>query len=121
MSEMYDRINALCKNNHTNITRLCKELNIGRSALSELASGRTRSLSAVTMSKIAEYFGVTTDYIITGSFDRNAGDDDARIQQMIAFVRGNRDLQTILEFAKEATPAQMKQMISIIKTIRGIE
>lgn len=121
MSEMYDRINALCKNSHTNITRLCRELNIGRSALSELASGRTRSLSAVTMAKIAEYFGVTTDYIITGRFDRFAGSEDDDIQELIAFVRGNSDLQTILEFAKDATPGQMKQMISIIKTIRGIE
>ena len=121
MNEMYERINFLCKNNHTNVTRMCSQLGIGRSALSELASGRTRSLSAATMASIAEYFGVTTDYLLTGRFNRNddAASDD--IQQMVASIRGSGDLRELFRLAIGSTATQMKQIITIIKTIRGIE
>lgn len=63
MVEMYKRIDDLCKANGTNVTAMCKELNIARSSLSELNRGRTKSLSYEYISKIANHFGVSPDYV----------------------------------------------------------
>lgn len=61
MSAMYDQIQALCRQNATNITAMCRALGIPRSVLSELRSGRTRELSVQNLRKIAEYFDVPLD------------------------------------------------------------
>lgn len=64
MPKMYAIIEALCKANRTNITAMCRDLNISRSALTELKQGRSQSLSAATTNKIAQYFGVTVAYLL---------------------------------------------------------
>ncbi len=66
MSNMYSRIDRLCKNNHTNVTELCRELKIGRSSLSELSRGRSKKLNAESTAKIAEYFNVSPSYLTEG-------------------------------------------------------
>lgn len=63
MKPIYERIQSLCKEHDTNITKLCAACNIPRASLSDYKNGRTKSLSAETLSKIADYFGVTVDYL----------------------------------------------------------
>lgn len=67
MSELYNRIDELCKSNGINITIMCKDTGVSRGSLTDLKSGRKKSLSIETIAKIAEYFKVTTDYLITGN------------------------------------------------------
>jgi len=64
METMYERISKLCEENNTNITRMCKDIGISRSSLSELQSGRTKMLSADKLQKIADYFDVTIGYLM---------------------------------------------------------
>lgn len=66
MSNMYERIDELCKNSFITVTQLCRELKIGRSSLSELARGRSKSISAESTVKIAEYFKVSPSYLTDG-------------------------------------------------------
>lgn len=66
MSEMYNRIEKMCSNNYMDVTSLCRELNIPRSSLSELKSGRAKSISADKVSKIATFFHVSASFITDG-------------------------------------------------------
>lgn len=89
MLTMYERIDCLCKERGTNVTAMCKELGIARSSLSELNSGRSKTLSAEKTAKIATFLGVTVDYLLgreTDVKEKTAGtsadglnDYDARI------------------------------------------
>ena len=63
---MYNRIETLCKENGTDITKMCRELGIPRSSLSELKSGRAKSISADKVAKIANHFGVSALFITDG-------------------------------------------------------
>lgn len=63
MSQMYEKINQLCKERGITVSQMCRELNITRSCLSELSKGRTETLSAVNTNKIAGYFGVSAAYL----------------------------------------------------------
>lgn len=63
MSDLYNKIENLCKRENITITQLCKDLNISRSSLSELNAGRTKQLSVSVMRKIADYFNVSVDWL----------------------------------------------------------
>lgn len=63
MSDLYERIDGLCKDRNINITVMCKESGASRGSLSDLKFGRKQNLSVETLSKIASYFDVTVDYL----------------------------------------------------------
>lgn len=66
MTETYLRIDELCRKNKINVTALCRECSIPRASLSDYKMGRIKSLSASTLSKISEYFGVSVEYLMGG-------------------------------------------------------
>lgn len=72
MSELYNRIESLCKGKQINITAMCRESGAPRGSLTDLKKGRTSALNTKTLSKIAEFFGVTTDYLLTGEDTKKA-------------------------------------------------
>ena len=66
MSSIYSRIEALCKTGGITVTQLCRDCAISRASLSDYKKGRIKSLSASTLSKIADYFDVSVDYLYGG-------------------------------------------------------
>ena len=71
MSDLYSNIHALCEKEGIKDGTLCANIGIRRSFLSELKAGRTKSLSAEVLSKIASYFNVSVDYLLTGEQKKN--------------------------------------------------
>lgn len=63
MSDLYKRIEDLCKENNITITAMCKASGASRASLSDLKMGRKQNLSVKTLKAIADYFGVTVDYL----------------------------------------------------------
>lgn len=72
MPILYDRIQQLCAEEGTSVTALCKQLQISRSALSELKSGRSKTLSAACTAAIAKHFNVSLDYLLGGTEQRQS-------------------------------------------------
>ena len=66
MSDLYNRIENLCKRDKVNITTMCKESGASRASLTDLKMGRKQSLSSDTLSKISAFFNVSIDYLLTG-------------------------------------------------------
>ena len=64
MSEMYDRIERLCKERGVNMTAMCRAAGIPRSNLSDLKYGRTTALATVNLDRIAKFFEVSMDYLL---------------------------------------------------------
>lgn len=64
MSELYNRIAALCEDRSITVTELCRQCDVSRASLSDLKTGRKHSLSTQTLSKIAGYFHVPTDFLL---------------------------------------------------------
>lgn len=86
MSDLYNRIEALCRSKNVSITTMCKESGASRASLSDLKVGRKQSLSAETLTKISGYFGVSLDYLLgketkeapAESGKRSVSDDDIK-------------------------------------------
>lgn len=70
MNEIYARIEALCRSRMMNITEMCKKCAIPRASLTDFKMGRIKTLSASTLQKIAEYFSVSVEYLLSGEAPR---------------------------------------------------
>ncbi|MBR0467185.1 MAG: helix-turn-helix transcriptional regulator [Clostridia bacterium] len=64
MNKTYERIEELCKQKNISVTALCKACGISRAVLTDFKMGRQKSLSAEILSKIADYFSVSVDYLL---------------------------------------------------------
>lgn len=66
MSDLYNFIDSLCKDRGETVTSLCRATGITRTSLSELKSGRAKSLSYKTMKLIADHFDITVESLANG-------------------------------------------------------
>lgn len=64
MCKMYGIIEELCAIKGIKPGKLCSDLGISRGTMGDLKAGRTKKLSAENVSKVAAYFGVSSDYIL---------------------------------------------------------
>lgn len=64
METLYENIASLCSDKKISINKMCRDLGMRNSVISDLKTGRKKGLSADTLSKIASYFGVTLDYLL---------------------------------------------------------
>lgn len=118
MCIMYDRIKELCDNRKVSMTAMCRAVGLSPNVMSELKSGRTKSLSIKNAIKIADYFGVTTAYLI-GENDNKTLINDVR------FNNDNHSNENILRIAgrdgrqieKRLTDEQVKALEAIINQL----
>ena len=61
MGTLYERIQALCKDKGVSGSRMCLDLGLSKSTLSDMKNGRTKGVSMPTAQKIAGYFEITVD------------------------------------------------------------
>ena len=59
MSDLYNRIISLCKEKNVSGYRMCKDIGIQPSILTDLKMGRQNGLSAKNADKMAAYFAVS--------------------------------------------------------------
>jgi transcriptional regulator with XRE-family HTH domain len=64
----FNRFRALCEQNHVSVYRACTDIGLNRSAVAKWKNGGKPNGS--TAARLAEYFGVTTDYLLGQSEDR---------------------------------------------------
>lgn len=106
MSELYNIIESLCKNNDIDVTALCGNAGIPIAALSELKAGRTKKLSTPTLTKIAEYFDVSVDYLLGKEQQKKTASEDGLSEakkQAIKYVSSlpDEDIPRLLAIAEQ--------------------
>nr|DAH38430.1 MAG TPA: repressor protein [Caudoviricetes sp.] len=66
MGKLYNTISNLCKERGITGYKLCKDIGIQPSIVSDLKSGRKKTLNVETARKIAEYFDVSIECFLDG-------------------------------------------------------
>lgn len=74
MSELYNRIESLCKERGSNVTEMCRLSGAPRGSLSDLKAGKTNRLNTTTLSKIAAHFEVSVDYLLGNEEQKKPAD-----------------------------------------------
>ena len=103
MSNLYETIEALCLKENIRPGRLCDQLGISRSLMTDLKMGRKKTVNAQTAQKIAAHFGVSVGYLL--GEDR---EEDPLEQVDIAFYGEYRELT---EEQKDA----VRQMVRLMR------
>lgn len=64
MDNLFARIQTLCEDKGIRPGRLCDELKLSRSLMTDLKMGRKKTVNAETAQKIADFFGVSVGYLL---------------------------------------------------------
>ena len=95
MADLYENIAKLCRNRGITGGRLCTELGFSRSTLSDLKAGRINSLSSQKLQKIADYFSVSVDTLLTGEepvlTPRDERDISRKLQQTLCQLESGQE------------------------------
>lgn len=86
MSDLYSRIISLCEEKKVSGYRMCKDIGIQPSILTDLKMGRQSGLSAKNADKMAAYFNVSVGFLLgtetkkapTDEGERTVSDDDIK-------------------------------------------
>ena len=84
MLPLYERIEKLCKDNGINITQMCKNAGVQRSALSDYKAGKNKTISFANLQKIADFFSMTVDELVNGE-TKKAPDILSGVENIISF------------------------------------
>ena len=86
MWTLYESILSLCQENGIKGGKMCVDLGLSKSLMTDLKSGRKKGITAETAQKIADYFSVSVDRVLNGSEkkaptpegERTASDDEIK-------------------------------------------
>ena len=104
MSSLYENIQQLCASKGIRPGRLCSDLGISRSLMTDLKMGRKKSISADTAQKIAAYLGVSVSTLLG---QEEASQTDILDQVDIAFYG---DFKELNDEEKEAVRDMVRLM-----------
>lgn len=80
MYNLYEIILSLCERQNVKPGRMCNELGVSRGMMTDLKMGRKQTLTAETLSKIAEYFNVTVDYLLGNEKSPTSNELDRQLE-----------------------------------------
>ena len=95
MATVYEMIESLCRERGITGSKMCDDLGISRSTMTELRKGRAKTMNLEKAGKIAEYFGVSTDYLLgktpTPSLTRrDERDIEKRLEETLNQLEGEQ-------------------------------
>lgn len=121
MYDLYEIIKSECKKNGITVSAMCLELGMSKSMMSDLHSGKKKSLSAEKLSKIANYFNVSVDYLLTGEQKNQAPIDvvDEDLRDYLDELRNRPEMRMLFSTTKNATKAQIEAIVKMVEEMQG--
>ena len=109
MCTLYERIIDLCKERGVTGSRMCLDLGLSKSTLSNMKSGRTSGLSAVTAQKIASYLDVSVGYLL--------GEEEKEEKPTVNDDELSDNLKKLMEFARSVPEDKQELALRLLRTI----
>ena len=111
MCTLYETIINLCKERGVSGSRMCLDLGLSKSTLSNIKSGRAVGLSASTAQKIASYLGVSVGYLLgeeENETKKEKPTDDGELSD---------NMRKLIEFAKSVPEDKVDLVLKILQSI----
>lgn len=117
---IYEVIKNLCDKNGISVTALEAKLGFGRGSIGKMRSSQP---SIKRIQKIADYFGVSVDYLMGDDNVQNQGQDGyytnpetAKIAQEIFETPGYRIL---FDAARDSKPEDLQMAADLLRRLKG--
>lgn len=132
MDDLYKWIEERCKDRGIKISKLCTDIGIRQSVLSDLKHGRTKTLSVATASKLATYFGVDIIEFLDYANEESVNDyydgwQDARetfsispeLASYLDILKNRPEMRMLFDVSKNATKEQIEAIVRFIEGMIG--
>lgn len=107
MCTLYERIQSLCKNKGVSASRMCLDLGLSKSTMSDMKNGRKSGISVPTAQKIAAYFDVPVEYLLTGEYPNG-------------YCPPDDENPYILEVSDIMETMEIDTQIAVVNTVRAL-
>ncbi len=119
---MYEIFENLCNKNNVTPYRVCKETGLTTATISNWKAGRYTPKQD-KLQKIADYFGVTLEYLMTG--EEKQGEEKYYINEetaeMAQTLFKNKPLRVLFDAAKDATPEDLETTYNMLMALKKKE
>lgn len=120
MCTLYERIIDLCKERGVTGSRVCLELGISKSTLSDIKSGRKKSMHPDTIQKFATYFGVSVDYLLGNEKEKKPlVNGDEELTDYLEMLKNRPECRMLFQLTKNAKKEDVEAAVRIIEAIRN--
>ncbi|CAK7002877.1 helix-turn-helix transcriptional regulator [Tissierella sp.] len=127
MNNLGDRIKELRTEKKVSQTVLGKHIGVGKTTISNYETGYSMPDNE-TLTKIANFFNVSTDYLLGRTNIKNPADkisevleDDEELSMFWDEMKERPELKILFKQTRELSPKAIQQVIRIIKAIEDEE
>ena len=114
---MYEIFEQLRQLKNVTVYEISKQTGINPTFFSEWKKGKSKMPTVDKLQIIADYFGVTVDYLIGN--DKETTPEDVAVMNIAQEIRDNPETQALFQLTKNATAEELKQYAEVIKALRG--
>ena len=111
MVTLYERLVELCKERGIKGGRMCTDLGISKSLMTDLKSGRKKGVNAETAHKIAEYFGVSVGYLL------GEEEKDIKKEQPVMADELSEKRKALMQFVMDVPEDKAEMILRVMKSI----
>ena len=111
MCTLHSRITELCKERGISGSRMCLDLGMSKSTLSDLKSGRKKSFTAGTAQKIASYLGVSVAYLL------GEESEETKKEQPINLEGLSYNKKVLMEYVMSVSDEKAEKFYRFLKSI----
>lgn len=119
---MYSIFEQLCKEKGVTAYKVCKETGLTTATISNWKAGRYTPKQE-KMQKIADYFGVSLEYLMTGK-TKEVDEKyylNEETAQMAQTLFENKELRVLFDAAKDASPEDLKTTYDMLMALKRKE
>ena len=112
-STIGERIDGLLRERGISGSRMSADLGMSRSFMTELRKGRAKGVNAETAARIADYLGVSTDYLL-GKSPTPQLTDDPMEQELAGYLeelRSRPEQRMLFSVTRKATREQVEAIV----------
>ena len=108
MSTLYEILDALCAEKGIKGGRMCTDLGISKSLMTDLKNGRKKGVNAETAQKLASYFDVSVGYLLG---------EETKKEQPAEYDGLSEKRKALMQFAMEVPEDKAEMILQVMKTI----
>lgn len=117
---MYDVFERLCSKKGVTPYRVCKETGLTTSTISNWKAGRYTPKQD-KMQKIAEYFGVSVDYLMTGEETEEGYYLNSETAKLAQEMFEDEDMRSLFDMKRNMPPERFKAHMEFMKNLYNQE
>ena len=115
-----ERIDGLLRERGISGSRMSTDLGMSRSFMTELRKGRARGINADTASRIADYLGVSVDYLLGKSPTPDLSDDpmEKELAGYLEELRNRPEQRMLFSATRKVTREQIEAIAHMVEEMQ---